>query len=273
METIDSPTAQYGVGEHLGGTEKFTLYECVLPNGNVGILKIATSVEYNGNLDREVYILQTMQEKAELIEIEAARVEPGKGELGYRHFFPALVESFIAPNQGNRRVSILSFSEVCEQLGDLVPLEHLASREHVRVDPKTSVWIMGKLLKMLDFAHSQGVSVKIDGENILINRERHFVIIFDWSESTIESGEIQQVEATMEIHRAAKEVILALGGNPETGEIPADIQLEDDGYKKLLFSLASEHESNAGKAHEKFYKFVRSVWPSKFHPFTAYALK
>ena len=273
MDTIKSPKGQYRVGNILGETETFALYECFLSDDSVCILKIAKAISNNGPLDREAYILQLMREKAAVIEKEAARVEPGMREMGYQRFFPDLVESFIAVDQGNRRVNILSLIESGEKLSDLAPLEQLASREHVRVDPKTSVWILGKLLKMLDFAHFQGITVELDGENILINRERHLVTIFDWSGSTIIDGEVPSCDARMEISRAAKEVILALGGNPETGEIPKDSQLKDDGYERLLFSLVDGHETNAGTAHKKFYSFVRAEWPGKFHPFTAYALK
>lgn len=273
MNIIKSPKGQYAIGSLLGETETFALYECFLPDDSVGILKIAKAVKDNGPLDREAYLLQLMREKALEIEAEAARVEPREREMGYQRFFPNLIESFIAVDQGNRRVSILSFTEISDKLSDLAPLEQLASREHIRVDPKTSVWILGKLLKMLDFAHFQGVNVKLDGENILINRERHLVTIFDWSESMIIGGEVSPSDACMEIQRAAKEVILALGGDPEMGKIPKDSQLKDDGYERLLFSLVDGHETSANVAHKKFYKFVRAEWPGKFHPFTAYALK
>jgi hypothetical protein len=271
--TIVSPNADYVVGELLGETEVFTLYSCTLPEGSPGILKITKTIAGNGALDKEAFILQTLRDFAIRIEEESERQEPGKGNLGYRKFFPILVESFVSADQGNRRINILSLSEVCEKLPDLVPLEQLVSREHVRVDPKTSVWIMGKLLKLLDFAHMQGISVTINGENILINRDQHFVMIFDWSNSFIHDGEVPDHETQREIFLSAIEVILALGGNLETGELPADEQLKDDLYAKLLFAFVSGEEKNAAHAHSRFYGYVRSIWPSEFYPFTAYALK
>ncbi|MFA6458967.1 MAG: hypothetical protein WCV79_01035 [Candidatus Paceibacterota bacterium] len=270
---ISSPTTGYEVGKHIGGTETFTLYECNLKDDKPGIIKIATASGYNGSLDREAYILQTMRDKAEAIEAEIAHTDPGKGTFGYRHYFPMLVESFIDPDQDGRRISILDLSLDAKKLEELAPITHLLSRERVRVDPKTSVWIAGRLLKLLDFAHRQGITVDINGENILINRDQHFVMIFDWSESTIVTGEVETAVASEEISRAAKEIILALGGDPETGIIPQDDQLEDEDYQKILFGLANGGENNAGEAHRKFYKYVRSVWPSKFHPFTAYPVR
>lgn len=273
MNTLNSPTQEYGVGERLGETDTFTIYACTLPNGANGILKIATAKEHNGILDREAFVLQTLQELAVLIEERTAEREPGKGEMGYKHFFPELIEGFIAVDQGERYVLILGFSEVAKELIDLAPLEHLILRDRVRVDPKTSVWIMGKLLKLLDFAHRQGISVTINGENILINREHHKVLIFDWSQSIIKGGPVEADIACEEISQAAREVIKALGGDPETGNLPADDQLDSDWYQELLWSLASGHEDNASEAHTHFYNLVRPVWPSKFHPFTAYPVR
>ncbi len=272
--TVTSPTATYAVGERLGSTDRFALYACTLPDGTPCILKIASAREHNGTLEREAYILHLLRERADSIEAQAADAEPEKGELGYRKFFPTLIESFTAPDQGNRQVLILSFAEACKELGELVPIQHLASREHVRVDPKTSVWIIGKLLKMLDFTRLVGVTTDINGENILLNRDKHVVLIFDWSKSSLISmmdGPTERSKiAGVEISQAAKEVILALGGDPETGILPKDSQLEGNHYEQLLTSLASGEVTDPGKAHEKFYTYVRSVWPSKYHPFTAH---
>jgi hypothetical protein len=132
---------------------------------------------------------------------------------------------------------------------------------------------MGKLLKLLDFAHSIGCTVPAIGENILINRDRHTVTVFDWIESTITDGPVLPEIASREIAQAAREVIIALGGEPTTGQLPADPDLEDEWYQEMLMSLASGEYTNAGEAHTLFYQFVRSRWPSKFHPFAAYPVR
>ena len=273
MDILNSPTQAYRVGEKVGETDEFTLYECILPDGKIGILKIATDKKHNGALDREVFVLQTLREQADRVEALAAEHEPGKGELGYRHFFPELIEGFISADQGDRYVLILGFSEVADKLSDLTSLEDLVSEERKRVDPKTSVWIMGKLLKLLDFAHRQGVSVTINSENVLINRDRHKVIVFNWSSSTIVVGPVPDDAVREEISQAALEVITVLGGNIETGELPANDQLTDGWYQELLWSLACGDKENAGEAHTQFYNLVLPVWPNKFHPFTAFTVK
>ena len=268
-------TDKFIVGKKIGETEQFTLYQCGIPNGEVGIIKIANSVAENGLLDREAFILRSLRDEADRCEEEYAKENPGiEKVLNYQICFPNLVDSFVSEEQGGRRINVMSFIHVGDDLGRLVPLGHLVSRDHVRVDPKTSAWILGKLLKILVFAHSQSLSIgQLTGENILIERDNHFVAIFDWSQA-IFSTDLSSSVTCEEISLATKEVILALGGDPETGELPGDNQLTDDRYERYLHSLASGSESNASKAHADFYELIRaSLGWHGYHPFTTYNLE
>ncbi|HEU5114525.1 MAG TPA: hypothetical protein VFT82_02035, partial [Candidatus Paceibacterota bacterium] len=242
MNIVSPKGSEYGVGELLGETEEFRLYECVLPDGSPGILKIATTPGHNGVLDREAFILDILRKEAVAVEAEYARVKPdSKKKLNYAFNFPSLVESFISPEQEGRRVLIVHFHEISKELADLAPLGHLASREHVRVDARTSAWILGKLLKILVFAHSLGITfVTIDGDNILINREEHYVALFDWSKAIRTSrGQRPPSAATRgDIESVAREVVLALGGNPATATIPDDPDLPDE-YRDIVLSIAN----------------------------------
>jgi hypothetical protein len=270
-KTEDYPITENGL---IGETEQFRLYECELPGGEVGILKISVSATENGVLDREAYILQVLQEEADLAEKDYGRKNPGK-VLNYRICFPNLVESFIAPDQGGRRVNILKFTHVGDALWRLAPITHLASRDYVRVDPRTSAWMLGKMLKLLVFTHSLGLeNGQVTGENFLVERDQHYVALFDWSKATNhqDSGVPSKV-ASEEISRVATEVILALGGNPETGELPADEQLVDDRYARHIHNLAKGNVSDAYEAHTEFYKLIRALWPREFWPFTSYKLE
>lgn len=267
-------TSEYSVGKLLGETEDFRIYECTLSDGGVGILKIAVTCEKNPLLDREAFILRTMRDEALWLESEYEKVKKDPNHaLNYQISFPNLIESFLAQDQGMRRINIVNFTAITDDLGCLVPIAHIASRDCVRVDPKTSAWMLGKLLKILVFAHSQGISIgKVTGDNVLIERKEHYVIIFDWSEARIHSGGVPAKVTCAEIAQAAGEVILALGGNPSTGEIPADPQLVDDQYRRLLYRLALSNVSDAASAHEAFYALVRSLWPHEYWPFTSYPL-
>ncbi|MFZ2205099.1 MAG: hypothetical protein WAV23_00710 [Minisyncoccia bacterium] len=270
IRTTTGPKGAYKVGKKLGGTERFNMYECVLPDGRVGILKIALTVEQNGLLDREAYILQTMKDEAKPEKDEYYLKHEGEDLPKHQfYFFPDLVESFIDEDQDNRRINILDFGEFVDNLGDLVPLSHLVSREHVRVDPRTSAWIMGRLLKFLAYTHRQGILVgNLTGENILINREKHYVAVFDWTMSTINSSDISEEETGLEISRVSDQVIYALGGGPAMGTFPESDQLVDDRYTNFLLSLSWAEEKNAMEAHGKFYQLIRTLWPTEYYPFT-----
>lgn len=269
---IISPSGQtYKVRRQIGATDRFKLYECLLADGRICILKIASSVEQNSLLDREAYILGIMREEAKSLEAEYALIKTGNEVLNYQFFFPDLIESFVAKDQNNRRINILSFFEIAESLGQLAPLSHLISRDHVRVDPRTSAWILGKLLKLLVFTHSQGISVGFfTGENILINRERHFVAVFDWTKAMVSESGVASELAREEISQAAREVIVILGGNANTGELLFDEQLTDSRYADFLKDLLFKRQSSAEGAHRSFYELILALWPRKFYPFTTY---
>jgi serine/threonine protein kinase len=270
MITISSPNGtSYCVDEkRIGSTEVFTLYECKLPDSSSGILKIATAKGNNGLLDREAYLLQVMKDEAQKMEEEYGKESGGKKTpLNNHFFFPNLVETFIASDQDNRRASVLNFPDIAKKLSELVPLSYLAS-DHLRVDPRTSAWILGKLLKLLVFTHQQDISLgEISSENILINKKNHFVCLFDWTKATIASGEISKKVATEEISLVTKEVINILGGSKD-GSLPPDEQLTDSRYEDYLKLLISGGESDAYEVHQKFYKLIRDLWPRGYHQFT-----
>ncbi len=274
-----SPSGQtYDVGQKdLVEDPIYSLFKCGLSDTQAGLLKIATAVEHNGVLDREAYLLQTMNEEAKLREDEYAKIKDNEKEmLNYQFFFPRLIESFVSKDNGDRRINILSFSDITTELVELASLLLIRLNDRVRVDPKTSAWMMGKLLKLLDFTHSQGISGQaLDSDNILINREKHFIAVFDWSGATMSPAKVTDDVASGEIAAAAQSVILALGGDEDdkTFSIPEDEQLTDTRYADFLKNLASGGESDAGKAHTEFYELVRSLWPKRgFHPYTTYKI-
>lgn len=262
------------VGKKLAESEGFTLYACDLEDGQTCLFKIATSKGYNPSLDREAFLLQSMAERAALLEEEYGQHKKDKNVmLNYRFFFPRLIESFVSEEQGGRRVNLLSFSDIAEDVSELVPLSLILSRDRQRVDPRTSAWIMRNLLKMLDFLHAQGISGEaLDTNNILINRERHIVAVFDWSEANIASAPITDETTSSEIAEVAQSVIEVLGGDSETFSIPPDEQLVDTRYADFLRHFASGSESSAFKAHDGFRQLVRDLWPREFYPYTTHRI-
>ncbi|MDP3770560.1 MAG: hypothetical protein U1A25_00505 [Candidatus Sungbacteria bacterium] len=268
---ITSPISRYGIGQELGRCDRFTMYECVRDGNIPGILKIANSIEHNEFLDREALVLKMMSAKAAELETEYA----GKTPLHYENFFPVLTESFIAENQDKRRINILGFANPIEMLGQLTPVYALREIERVRVDPRTGAWILGKTLKVLSFAHVQGISNGlVTRSNILIERDMHGLIFFDWTHARIyHTHTVPSEVIKKELSEAGYIVTLALGGNPETGELPHNDQLVDGRFKEFLHRLTCGGMVSASRAHRDFYILIRALWPRGFHRFTTYDLE
>lgn len=271
----------YEVGGTIAETNNFRIRRCTLPDGRVGLFKIAKTITDNSLLDREALILSEMKRVAAEYEAAYALTNPGDGQfLNYELCFPSLVESFICDVESGaegRRVNILIFINSTEDLSVLVPAEQIISRDRVRIDLKTSVWIMGKLLKLLTFTQSMGISINwVDGHNILIERDRHYVVISDWTEAVLYDDGIPEHEAREEIARAAEVVLNLLEANFEERELPEDLEteeLDNDLYGEALFELFDCKQSNAKEAHDDFYSLVLNLWPRQFHPYTSFPRK
>ena len=267
----------YKVGALIGETSNYRIRRCTLPDGRLGIFKIAKTIENNPDLDREAFLLGEMERVAAEYEAAYAKTGPPEGSLlNYELCFPKLVESFVVDDEsgGGRRANVLIFVNSTDDISALVPAEQIISRDRVRVDPKTSVWIMGKLLKLLTFAHSMGIEIRsVTAENILIEREKHYVMIFDWTHAIQHDGGITETEARQEIADAAIVVLNLLEADFAEKLLLEDEQLTDDLYGDHLFELAGGSESDAKNAHEQFYALIDNLWPRGFHPYTSHSRK
>lgn len=263
---IKNGSRSYVVGQEVARAPRYNLYMCTTKDGRECLLQVAASQEFNGSLDCEVYVLKTLKTSADALQEEYARDNPDKF-LNYDLGFPEVVDSFVCSEQGNRRINILAFRNV-SQVSKMVPISGIVKRDKLRVDLKTSAWIMGKLLKMLSFAHNEGIAVeKVGGDNILIEPDQHYVLIFDWSKAKVYTGEIPAEVRRLEISRAAKTVITVLGGDFQKEEIPDDGEECFAGYREVIFEIANGDFNDALRAHQKFYEFVEKNWKG-FYPFT-----
>jgi hypothetical protein len=260
----------YKIFDKVAEAEKYRLYLCFLRYRQC-LLQIANAKEFNGDLDRAAYLLGELKRRADELEAEYAKVkdDPIK-TLSYDLQFPELVDSFIPQQQGGRRVNILAFRNV-EDITFMVPIINITSRDCLRVDLRTSGWILGKLLKLLVLTQSEGISIGlISGNNILIEPDKHYVLIFDWLLSELHSDKLTIEKRRQEISQVAQAVITLIGGNPVTGIIPNDgdesIECYDD-YTNYILRLARGNESNVQLAHEGLYKLMARFWHG-YHPFT-----
>ena len=276
-QTIRSPTAGYVIADvkksRLAQTPAYTVYHVTDEvDGKWYLLKIAADAAGNGRLDREALVLKDIEAEVERLR---SQEKPGvyNGGLRYEKCFPRLHESFLFTEQGNRRVNIIEIPGT-QSVADLYPIQEWRTRDHVRIDPKSSAWLMGRLLKSFTLTHPIGIGVgKIDGGNILVNPKKHRAIFFDWSEAHQYDLYVPPEKVGEEIAQAAKEVFIALGGNLATGTLPYSDQLLDTQYAELLVAFMSGRERNPDTAAQRFYKLVREMWDKEFHTFTTIPIK
>jgi serine/threonine protein kinase len=264
----------YEIGPLVGETNTYRVYK-VTPLSDVShkknfLLKVVTETTHNGLLDREALMLTIMREEAISLEKQFVKKYPEK-RLNYHLGFPSVVETFLLDeSQGNRRALVIEIEGV-DQVETLVPLSMITKRDRVRVDPKTSAWIIGKSLKIMAFAHDLHIAPgMISGDSILINREKHLVVFFDWSQAIDFSQEkvFPRDYIISGLHYIAKESFAVLGGDINTSTIPDSEQLTDARYQEFLARLAEGGFSSASEAHHEFYTLIESMWGRTFHPYT-----
>lgn len=267
---VRNDSSLYSVGKMVAETETYRLYLSKYEEtGRQCLLQIATSVEHNGKLDRAVFIIKELSSRADSVEKEYAKVKTDPNQmLNYGLSLPEVIDSFVCEEQGKRRINILAFKNV-ENVSSMVPLINITTKDRLRVDLRTSVWIMGKLLKLLAFTQSEGISIGlVSGNNILIEPDQHYVLVFDWSEAQMHSGIISREIRSKEIVQAAQATIRVLGGDPETEFIPNDGDEKFAPYIDYLLQLARATESNTERAHASFYELVDTIWKREFYQFT-----
>lgn len=264
----------YQVHKQLAETESYRLYQVSTEGVETPfVLKVAVDASLNGALDREAFLLNRMREHALKLEEEFGRLYPGKC-LNYQLAFPQVHESFVVADQGGRRVLVMEIKAV-KELERLVPLSMIRMRDRVRVDLKTGAWMLGKSLKILAFAHDYGVSLgTISGDDIVVERESHLVMFFDWSHATRASGggELLKEIVHQEQYMLARETVLVLGGNPSTFTVPESVDDPDGQFQKFVLDLSRGKYASASDAHKNFYHMVEAMWGRKFHPYTSIPL-
>jgi hypothetical protein len=273
VQVIRSPTTSYVIADlqksKLAVTATYTVYLVTdEADGSWYMLKVPPpGIPGNGRLDREALVLKDIQAEVERIRATEKPDATG-GALRFEKCFPRLHESFLFTEQGDRRINVIEIPAT-DMVTDLFALEQWRIRNEVRIDPKSSAWLMARLLKVFTLTHPIGISVgKIDGGNILVNPKKHRALFFDWTEAHQYPTYVPPEKVGEEIADAAKQVFLALGGSLAKGTLPASDQLTDGRYAKLLLQFMSGVERDPDKAYDRFYKLVREMWEPEFHTFT-----
>jgi hypothetical protein len=262
---------RYQVLQKLAVASHFNLYQCILNSGQLGVIKVAASQSDNQALDREALMLKTMYDEAHKIETEKK-----SGQLyNYHLFFPELIESFISESQNNRRINILGFPDVIKDVGQLTSVSNIIEKDQEYVDPKTGAWFLGKTLKVAGFSHMLGISNSLySGGNILLECDKHGVIVFDWTQAIMyPDGIVPEYVRKQEVSQIACLAIDLMAGDQKTGFLPESDQLTNDKFEQMVYQLALGKIDDAAVAHDQFYELIWDLWGHKFHPYTSFARK
>lgn len=265
MSTLKSKEITYEVGSLFLENELFRFYEVhskKFPE-EVLLLKIPKSRINNYILEKEELLLKEMAKFAE----EVDRVgEP----QGYQICFPKVFDSFIASTEQGRFTLILSLKNTVDSLSDFFCVENILQKNY-RIDPKTSVWILGKTLKLMLFIHFQNIVINgLSNKNLFIDKKNHLIHILDWTNAKMLPS-LNKKNIFTEIKNLVQNVILLLGGDANTGIIPDHDQLEGDGilYRQILINLLDKNMFlGAEETHKYFYENVEKIWVKGYHPFT-----
>ena len=273
--TLVGASGTYRVGNLLATTSAFRVYLAQEVGGQYCLLQVAASIEANGGLDRAAFLLQRFEATADVFDVEYAKTHERK-HLHYDRLYPAVIESFVSPQQGGRRINVLALTDV-DDIFRVVPLSNLRMKDRLRIDPETSAWIMGRLLKLLAFVHGEGVAHgSLVAKNVVLDPKNHFAITLDWSHARMFPSQVPGDIAALDIADAATAVFASIGGNTTTGTWPYE---GHEAYTNLLLRLmfmrtskVSTRPGGAERVMDQFYELVRSEYGRVFHPFTTLPL-
>ena len=266
-QIIEHKSKRFVVGDLIGDYSYYRLYLCREEGSKKDlILQIAIDASSNGKISNSAYILRCLKRYSDRVEaIHRQKRRDPKMTLNYDYGFPFVVDTFSTDEDPARQINILSFKGV-DDVRKLKPLSNIIQKDNVRIDLRSSVWIIGKGLKTEDFAHRLKFSIgSLNIDNILIEPEKHYVLIFDWSGAQIFSDEVPVETREQEIAETARSVIYVLGGDPDEETFIDDNDPKAPEYYEYLFELAGGNECDAGLAHDKFYELTDRLWPREFH--------
>ena len=243
------------VGSRIGEASKFRIYLGTMDDEQPVILKVAKTFEDGDILAEEAgkfNILRSFEEQVAKLE-----ADQGGSNSHYDWLFANLLSSFMESTQGDRRINVFATPDI--DLGKLIPLTKLHAE--VEIDTRTSIWILGRLLKFYGFFEL----LAADGENpiirypifspddYLIGPERHRLIYYNFS------GDMADVVAYDFVKAISRFILnwVVVGDDPAEQE-----------YLELLKDLSESGRDSFEEAHGDLYRLVERLWGIQYYPFT-----
>lgn len=260
----------------LVATDVFNLYAALHMSGQLGLFKIAATPEMNGFVEEEIAVLQAMTAGSDAIDAES--VKPFR----FKAQFPQVTAVI---NAGERRAFFIGFDQSIATYKQFAPLPKLLDGQ--RVDLQTTVWILGKLLRLLAFAHRDAnySCGSVRWSNILLEPDLHGVFVFDWSYA----NKNPSLETRLEEVKQAGRIAWAAAGGDVDKDPPHDPDIMTiENYRRYLAFLQAVMTGtwDAITAHGLLYDLANSIWPKEqktdeggsvtkrpFHSWVTYDLK
>lgn len=268
---LEGKNGFYAVGNLVAKNDRYRLRMCVDEDGRELMLQAASSYDQNINVQKNLTLINRLSQLA--VDTEASWTKQGgEGSLNYELGFPEIVDNLILKDQGFRMVNIIGIRNV-DELGKVFPALRIW-KDGLAIDLPSSAWIFGKLMKTISFMMTHRVyNQAINGNNVLLDPDQHYVVLFDWSKAWIRPGKVPKSEVR-NMTKSAANLTLKLIGDIER----YDNCETDRRYIVFLQNVARNGTADATKTHSEFYTMVddlcstpSSGWVSGFHEFTTFA--
>jgi serine/threonine protein kinase len=230
------------------------------------LLKMSRSGAGNIRLDNERQVLATLSARA--------------GTTTYRHYLPALVDSFTVHEGFPKRINMFAYEP------GFYTLEQV-HEQHPALDGRHLAWIFNRLLTVLGFCHRrQIVHGAILPCHVLLHTANHGLQLVGWGQS-VQAGETiaiqpsryqdwypveilkhQPVSPATDVFLAAQCVTYLAGGDPVHDRMPDTVPAPMRAFiKSCLLEGAAMRPHDAWTVMEEFDDLLRRLYgPPQFHP-------
>lgn len=258
-----------------------------LASGDTADLHLATTAGESDPGAEALYLLKVARHPEGVAHLESERqalttLLGAAGDSTYRHYLPALVDSFPATGQVAQRINVFRWEP------DFFSLEEVHA-QHPALDGRHLAWIFKRLLTVLGFCHRHNI---LHGAvlpcHALIHPAGHGLRLVGWGRSAAVGQCLQDVPARyqswypaeVQQHRparpatdlflAARCLVYLAGGDPVTSRMPEAVPAPMRRFvESCFFESVSMRPDDAWALIEDFDELLYALYgPPKFHELT-----
>jgi hypothetical protein len=204
------------------------------------------------------------------------------GDSTYRHYLPALVESFIADDSPARRVNVFAFEPQWHTLEQV-------RGQHLALDGPHLAWVFNRLLTVLGFCHRSGIlHAAVLPCHVLVHAADHGLQLIGWGQSVAtgkpvrhlaaryrqwyppEVHEGRRASAATDLFGVARCMVYLAGGDPACDRLPDTLPAPMRRFfAGCLLKGQKMRPGDAWALLDEFNELLQRLYgPPKFHPLT-----